>query len=197
MTRREPYDEDPAVAELAALTEALEAMSDSTCNFLVNRVGRRGASLLFFALLDFVYAFSLLAPTGEVARSSTFTFLEHIAPLWFFGIMWAAAGVFCAVNAFRRVDWSGFVAAISIKVIWGLLYVGAAFAGLPRAYVGAAIWLCLAGWVAIISSWPEPTRLPEPLRDLDQVNADLNRLKADFGRRLDSDSPSNDSAGGD
>lgn len=124
--------------------------------FLAERVGRRGAALLFFALLDAVYAVSLLAPDRTSRRTATTLFVDSVAPLWVWGLLWAAAGVVCLAHAFRMSDRVGFAAAIAIKTVWGLLFVFAGFAGVSRAYVGAAIFLCMAVWVAIISSWPEP-----------------------------------------
>lgn len=124
--------------------------------FLTVRVGRRGAALLMFAFIDAVYSYSFLNPTPEQRRFTALRFLADIAPLWFFGLLWGAAGIVCFVSAFRRHDRWGFAAAMGIKVLWGLLFVWAAAAGVSRAYVSAALWLAVAGWVGIISTWPEP-----------------------------------------
>jgi hypothetical protein len=146
------------------------------------RVGRRGAALLFFALLDIIYAFSLFSPPAEARRSPTLHYVAAVLPLRVWSVLWLGTGIVCLVNAFRVSDRVGFAAAIAIKMIWGMLFVGGVFVHLDRAYVSAAIWLCLAGWVAIISTWPEPpdlrpavilrpapVRVPESLapRDLD------------------------------
>lgn len=124
---------------------------------LIHRVGHRGASLLFFALLDAVYSFSLFNPPPEAQVSRTIAFMRDVAPLQFWGGLWAVVGLICFICAFRTDDRWGFTAAMLIKVLWGCLYVYGAFTGVDRAYLSAAIWLCLAGWVAIISSWPPPT----------------------------------------
>jgi len=134
-------------------------------NSLVRRVGRRGAALLFFALLDAVYAFSLFNPAPEVRQSPSVKFVATLLPLWAWGLMWAAAGVACLVGAFMKSDKWSFACAIGIKTLWGLIYLGAAFVGLERAYLSAAIWLCLAVWVAIIASWPEVWDSPQAAAD--------------------------------
>lgn len=125
---------------------------------LWSHVGRRGSALLFFCFLDFVYAYSLFNPAPEIRRSPTATFLNEVVPLWVWGCIWLAAGIVCGVQAFSQRDRYGFAAAMAIKVLWGLIYLMLAFAGFERAYVSAALWLCLAGWVAIISTWPEPSQ---------------------------------------
>ncbi len=126
--------------------------------WLRDHIGRRGAALLFFAFLDFVYSFGLFNPAPEVRRTPTVLFVESVLPLWVWAIMWLAAGICCLVDAFRRNDKVGFAAAIAIKTLWGLLFVVAMVAGLERAYLSAALWLVLAGWVGIIATWPEDTR---------------------------------------
>lgn len=123
---------------------------------LVRRIGHRGAALLFFALLDAVYAFSLFNPPATARVSGQMAFMEAIAPLSVWGAMWAVAGAVCLVCAFRSDDRWGYAAAMLVKVLWGALYVYGAVSGVERAYLGAVIWFCLAGWIAIISSWPTP-----------------------------------------
>jgi hypothetical protein len=123
--------------------------------WLACRVGRRGCALLFFAFLDFVYSVSLFAPSA--ASAANVRFLEDLAPFPLWGSLWAAVGVVCLVNAFRIKDRVGFAAAIAIKVLWSGVYTLAAVNDTAdRAYVSATIWLCLAGWVGVISAWPEP-----------------------------------------
>lgn len=120
------------------------------------RVGRRGIALLFFAFLDAVYCFSLARPAPEQRKTATVLFIESLAPLWLWSMAWGAAGVACFVCAFLRRDYIGFAAAAAINTLWGLLFLVGAFYGVPRAYVSAALWLTLAGWVGVISTWPEP-----------------------------------------
>lgn len=115
--------------------------------------------MLFFALLDIIYSYSLANPPPQARQNSGLLFIQSIAPLWAWSALWGVVGVVCLVNAFRISDRYGFAAAIGIKVLWGLVYVAGMFAGLDRAYVSATVWLCLAGWVAIISTWPEPPDL--------------------------------------
>jgi hypothetical protein len=124
---------------------------------LWRRLGRRGCALLFFSMLDWVFAFSLLAPAGEAKRSEALMFVGHLAPLQVWAAVWAVPAVLCMWKAWVRHDQAAFAAAIAVKVLWGLLYlIGWVAAGLDRAYVAIAIWWALAAFVAIISGWPEP-----------------------------------------
>jgi hypothetical protein len=125
-------------------------------------IGRRGASLLFLALLDLVFGFSLAAPAPEALRSPTAVFISGVAPLWFWALLWTTVGLLCLVGAFIHRDRVAFAAAVSVKVLWGSLYLaGWATGGLDRGWAAAVIWLPMAAWIAIISGWPEkPPRRP-------------------------------------
>lgn len=131
-----------------------------TVNRIWSSVGFRGSALLFFAVLDFVIGFSYLYPPPEQRQTASLRYLADLAPLPAWGAVWGAVGVVCLVFAFRRHDKVAFAAAIGIKILWGGIYVGGALvAHLERAYVSAGLWLCIAGFVAIISAWPEPDRI--------------------------------------
>ncbi len=138
------------------------------------RIGRRGAALLFFSLLDLIYAYSLFNPAPEVRRSAGLLYLQSLLPLWAWGIAWGGAGIACLIGAFMKSDKWSFACAIGVKSLWGFIYLGAALVGLERAYLSAAIWLCLAVWVAIIASWPE-------VWDSPRVQADRNHRRATHG----------------
>lgn len=119
------------------------------------RVGRRGCALLFFALLDLIYAASLLsAPAG-----GSYRFLADILPLAVWAGLWGAVGLLCAVQAFLPSDRAAFAAASLIKVVWGMVQlIGWLIADLDRGYVAAAVWLAFAAFVLVIAGWPEPPR---------------------------------------
>lgn len=130
---------------------------------LWGRLGRRGYALLFFAILDWVYAFSLFNPPKDAAKLGSLMFVAHVAPLWFWAVLWLIPAVLCSWQAWTRSDEAAFTSAIAIKVLWGTLYlVGWVWVHLDRAYVLVAVWWALAGFVGIIASWPEPpTRSPD------------------------------------
>jgi hypothetical protein len=126
------------------------------------RIGRRGTTLLFLALVDFVYAASLAFPQPEALRSPTVRYIADIAPLWVWGGAWAAVGAVCLAGAFARRDRWAFAAAMGIKVLWGTTYLlGWALVGLSRGWVSAVVWLGFAAFVGVVSSWPEvPVAVP-------------------------------------
>ncbi len=140
----------------------MDCLKHTVCK-LIHRIGYRGGSLLMFALVDFAFGFSYLFPAPAQKRSPGIQFLQSVAPLWLWGALWTAAGVVCLVNAFKIHDRIGFAAAIGIKVLWGLVYFVGVIVGVDRAWLSVALWLCLAGFVALISNWPEPTRFPHTL----------------------------------
>jgi hypothetical protein len=118
-------------------------------------VGRRGAALLCFAILDAVYAAGLVWP-GPNGGGATQVWFGSILPLWFWALWWLSATVVCTVGALnKRYDQAGFIAAISIKIWWGVLGLIGWIAG--QVPVSApAVWLGLSVLVMLIAGWPEP-----------------------------------------
>lgn len=124
---------------------------------LADSIGRRGSALLFFALLDVIYAISLAFPPEFDRLSPTNRFVQTIAPLSAWAVLWFLTGMVCLVGAFTRRDRWAYTAAMALKTLWGVtLLLGWLLLGLERGYVAAIIWLAMAGWVYIISTWPEP-----------------------------------------
>lgn len=125
---------------------------------VADRIGRRGTSLLFFALLDLVYGLNLARPPAESKLSPTLAFIRYIAPLPVWAALWVAVGVVCLAGAFMHHDRWAFTAAVGLKTLWGATFLtGWIVAHLERGWVSAVIWLAMAGWVLVIASWPEPT----------------------------------------
>jgi hypothetical protein len=124
---------------------------------LRRRIGRRGASLLFFAFLDVVYAVAI----ATAPLTPTYVFLATVLPLPVWAAMWAAVGAVCAAGAFTRGDKLAFACASWIKVGWACVHAaGWVLGDLPRGWVWVVIWLAVAGFVQIIAGWAEPRRGP-------------------------------------
>ncbi len=80
-------------------------------------------------------------------------------PLSAWGLIWISVGIVLLVEAFLVADQIGFVLAEVLKLVWGILNLAAwANGGVPRGYVGAVIWIALAGFVLVLSGWDEPSR---------------------------------------
>ncbi|GII84610.1 hypothetical protein Ssi03_26000 [Sphaerisporangium siamense] len=119
---------------------------------LKHRVGRRGATLCVFAVLDLGYAGVLLTAPA----TGSYLFLAALLPLPFWAGIWAAIGVLCAVQAWMHADRIAFTAASLIKVVWGMVHLaGWALGVLPRGWVLAIFFLVFAALVAVIAGWPE------------------------------------------
>lgn len=133
---------------------------------IVRRIGRRGGSLLFLALVDFAYAGSLAAPAAENAQLSTTRFIAALLPLWVWALLWAVVGVVCLVGAFRVRDGWAFAAAMALKVLWSTTFLlGWAFAGLERGWIGGVIFAGFAAFAYMISGWAEPPAVAHPPPD--------------------------------
>lgn len=71
---------------------------------LAKRIGRRGSYLLFLAMLDFLYGYSLIV----VASQSRFQNpVNLILPQQAWGVIWITVGIFCLWQAFVRLDLLG------------------------------------------------------------------------------------------
>jgi hypothetical protein len=122
---------------------------------LAARIGRRGSALLFFAVLDLVWCYGLL--TLPRPLSPVYAWMQHILPLWAWAGCWGAVALICIVCAFLTRDTPAFVAAISIKVGWGLLsFFGWLSGAVDRGYVSAVIWLAFAAFVFLVAGGIPP-----------------------------------------
>jgi hypothetical protein len=129
----------------------------SSFKTLSQRIGRRGAFLLFLSLLDWVYAYGLAFPTPRASSNPTYQFLASTLPLEAWGALWAIVGTLCFVFAFMQQDAPGYAAAMFIKVLWALVFLlGWAFADVERGYLSTAIWGAFAAVLSLIATWPEP-----------------------------------------
>lgn len=133
---------------------------------LARRVGYRGAALLFFGQLDLVIGWSLVDPATAPLLKAAPAYRVLLAAGWLrpvWATAWALVGLVCLVGAvFQRADRWGFAAAIGIKLLWALGLLAAWPLGAPRGWLNGEVWLTLAGFVGIISAWPEPVRLGGP-----------------------------------
>jgi hypothetical protein len=129
---------------------------------IARRIGHRGASLVFFAALDALYGLSLFQPSPRVELSPNLSFANHIMPLWIWASVFFGVAAICVVGAFMKHDYWAFTFAVALKTLWGLTFaLGFVIGQLQRGWVSAAIWLSMAGWAYIISSWPEPLWVPD------------------------------------
>jgi hypothetical protein len=122
------------------------------------RLGRRGASLLFFAFLDLAFAL-IMATTTDPSTSAGYAFLSRIAPLWVWAVPWAVVGLLCLAYSIAEHDRPAFIAVSALKVGWGVLYLaGWLWGEIDRGYVAAVIWGAFAGFVQVIAGWAERPR---------------------------------------
>lgn len=127
------------------------------------RIGRRGTTLLFLAMLDVIYAANLAHPPADTNGGAALRFIARVAPLPGWAALWAAVGAVCLGGAFVRHDRWAFTAAAALKVLWGSTFLfGWAIAGLDRGWVSGVVWLAFAGFVYVISTWPEPGKTVHP-----------------------------------
>jgi hypothetical protein len=117
---------------------------------LFARIGRRGAALLFFALLDAVYCYGLL--TAPRPLVPFYVWMSGVLPLGLWAAGWGLVGAVCLLFAFRVYDTPAFMAAVALKVAWGLMaFFGWVAGEIDRGYVSAVIWLAFAAFVFLIA----------------------------------------------
>ncbi len=124
---------------------------------ILARIGRRGAALLFFALLDFVYGFALL--TAARPLTALHAWMDAIMPLTAWAACWWAVGLICLIFAFMTSDTAAFMAAVAIKVAWGMPALFGWMSGkVPLGYLAAVIWLAFAAFVYLIAGGIPPAQ---------------------------------------
>jgi hypothetical protein len=119
------------------------------------RIGRRGAALLFFFWLDIIYCYGLLAAPRPLVPF--YAWMDQLLPLTAWAACWGLVGLVCLVYAFKTYDTPAFMAAVALKVGWGLLsFFGWLNGIVDRGYVSAAIWLAFAAFVFLIAGGIPP-----------------------------------------
>ena len=115
------------------------------------RTGRRGLFLLFLAVLDLAYGWSLYATAGPQRQ------LDLLLPWQVWGLVWCATGLVCAAGAFMRHDRIPYAVAAMLKTAWAAVFLLDWINGYPRGWVAVAVWAAFAATVVMVSSWPEPS----------------------------------------
>ncbi len=127
---------------------------------LARRVGRRGAALACLAVLDLVWAWSLLDPTAsrQLRAAPSYQAILHVAPLHAWAAVWALVGLVCAAHALRRRDRAAWAAAIAVKLAWAALtgWAWLTVPGASRAWAAMVIWAAFAGLIGVVAGWAEP-----------------------------------------
>jgi hypothetical protein len=126
---------------------------------MVARIGRRGAALLFFTLLDFGYGFGLATAPRPLAPF--YGWMAGVMPLGVWAACWVIVGLVCLWYAFRTYDTPAFMAAVALKVGWGLLSLFGWLGGVDRAWLWALIFLAFAAFVYLIAGGI-PAAAPRP-----------------------------------
>ncbi len=117
---------------------------------LAFRLGRRGAALLFFTVLDLVYCVGLLSTPQPLVPF--YAWMDGIMPLPVWAAYWGFVAAVCAFYAFRTHDTAAYMAAVALKVAWGLLSLLGWLAGaVDRGWINAMIWLAFACLVYLIA----------------------------------------------
>jgi hypothetical protein len=125
---------------------------------LAARVGRRGAALLFFTGLDILICVSLI--TAPRPLVPLYAWMDGMMPIAVWAGLWALVAAVCLVFALRTYDTPAFMAAVALKVGWGLLALYGWLAGaVERGWITAVIWLAFAAFVYLIAGG-----IPAPLR---------------------------------
>jgi hypothetical protein len=117
------------------------------------RIGRRGLFLLFLALLDILYGWSLLASPPLALGLPLHLILPQMSWAW----LWISTGLFLVPGAFLKADRLFFALAAFLKAAWAGAWVDVwlSDAFFPRAWVSVVIWGAFAGVVVVIATWPE------------------------------------------
>ncbi len=120
------------------------------------RVGRRGAALIGFGIVDVVYGASLIQTSSDIPNA-TARWFASIGPIGLWVTLWWLVALICFASAAipDRNGW-GFSAAIALKIWWVLL----CFAGWRSGEVSigsVGVWFGFTYFVALIAGWPEPS----------------------------------------
>lgn len=133
------------------------------------RVSRRGAALLFFALVGLSFGVSLAFPAPVASQANAYAALVLPLPVW--AALWTITGVVCAVYAFiPHHDRFAFTVMMGTTTGWALVAFFSALTGVnPRGWVGGFLFGAFAAWIYIIAGWPDLPRDVYPVRPEEAV----------------------------
>lgn len=123
------------------------------------RVSRRDAFLTLFGIVYALLGYSFLNVDAQFKPilKAQLRFALDIAPIEFYGWAWIVCGTIAIVGGvIHRLDGIGFAAGVYMPLIWSAANFGAAFDGVPRAWVGGVIYASLGLSMWIISGVPDP-----------------------------------------
>jgi hypothetical protein len=122
---------------------------------MLRTVGRRGATLILLALVDFAIGYSVYNAYDD-GRDSLYLGQRVLLPLEVWGVLWWVVACILLITAFTRRDAVGFAVGIGIKSAWCLAYaIGWIIEDQPRAWISVIIWAGITVWLRIVSAWPE------------------------------------------
>ncbi len=97
-----------------------------------------------------MYCYGLLAVPRPLPQF--YAWMNDVAPLAWWAAAWGITGLVCLAYVFRTHDTPAFMAAVAIKVAWGLMSFFGWLAGVvDRGYVSAVVWLAFAAFVFLIA----------------------------------------------
>lgn len=123
---------------------------------------RRRAFLLMFGLIYVLIGYGYISQPIPNVQSTAQSVAFGLAPIWAWGICWAACGAIMAVAALRRWtesrggDW-GFGLGAFMPALWGVLsLVTWTTEASPRAWITALIFGAVSASVIVISGMVDP-----------------------------------------
>lgn len=123
-----------------------------------NRPDRRDTYLLIKGAMHILvgYAYAL-APVPSATRNSLSTATDYI-PLWVYGCLWIAAGVYIIVAALSTRPIGGWTVGVFTPALWGVLYTICWLHGDPgRGWVLGGVFCCIAGAMYCACGLIDPT----------------------------------------
>jgi hypothetical protein len=128
---------------------------------LGHRTGRRGAFLLFLAVLDLCYGYALTVMAVAPLKHAP----SYLLPVHVWGWIWIGTGAVCASGVFMARDWPQFTVAAAMQATWGLLWADLWIVqGVPGGWVSITVWLSFGLTTVLIGGWPEPAAAVPSLR---------------------------------
>lgn len=127
---------------------------------LLRRCGRRGAFLLFLAVLDLSYGKALI----DTAVASLHHGPDLLLSQYAWGWIWIGTGVVSLTGVFAVAhDWLQFGVESAIKATWAAVFTDVWLVqNEPDGWVSVTVWLAFALVVLLVGSWPEHSRIEVP-----------------------------------
>jgi hypothetical protein len=130
---------------------------------LFHRPDKRDWFLILIGALSLLIGYGYILAATPPSVRNPLTLALKIMPLWVWGAVWVAAGLYCIFAGLTDRRVGGFTIAPAMPIMWGVWYLlGWLDGDAPRGWITTGIFWALAGAVISVAGLTDPRPIATP-----------------------------------